>query len=323
MPDPIHVEYGDFVHGWSLRWLPAYEIADAIEFWSESSRCPSSVDQNGVTRDERRGGGRKEHDGASDIHGFADAMQAGNALDDVSAKRLIRESFVGARRGDKGWRDGVYGDVVLTPFDRQAFGEVRDRGFAGAIDGFRGQRGKSGLRAHVDDASAFLANHDFRGSLSGKERCLHVDCERRVEFFLRDVDGEIREATAGVVDENVQPAEMCGGAVNTAGDLIQVGNIHLQGKRAAAHGFDFAGEIASGADVAQTERDVGSRMSKRERNGPAQPTCGARDQSHLPGKVKFWKFDHRSSSMFRVRGEYQSTTGPSRATAGRNDCSWA
>src|SRR5580692_3846653 len=107
-------------------------------------------------------------------------MQAGDTFNHVAAESRIRERLVGAWRGDEGGRDGVYRDVVLAPFDGEAFGEVGDGGFAGAVNRFCGQRGESGLRAHVDDAATVLAYHDFRGSLSSKESCLQIDGQRRV-----------------------------------------------------------------------------------------------------------------------------------------------
>ena len=245
--------------------------------------------------DEGGGWRRQEHYRAGYFHGFADAVQACYALDHVGAESGIGERFVGAWRGDEGGRDGVYRDVVLAPFDGQAFGEMRDRGFAGAIDGFRRQRGKSGLRAHVDDAAAVLADHDFRGSLRGEERCFQIDGEGGVEFMLGDVEGQIGEAVAGVIDEDVELAEMRGGVSYAAGDLIEMGNIHLQRKGAAAHGFDLACETGPGADVAQAQCDVGSDMGKREGNGASQAACRGGDQGNFAGEIKFGKFWHCES----------------------------
>ncbi len=245
--------------------------------------------------DEGGGGRGEEHYRAGYFHGFADAVQSCYALDHVGAESGIGEGFVGAWRGDEGGRDGVYRDVVLAPFDGQALGEVGDGGFAGAVNRFRGQRGESSLRAHVDDAAAVLADHDFRGSLRGEERCFQIDGEGGVEFLFGDVEGQIGEAVAGVVDEDVELAEMRGGVGYAAGDLIEVGNIHLQRKGTAAHGFDFAREIAPGGDIAQAKSDVGSGMGKREGNGASQAASRGGDQGDFAGEVKTGKFCHRAS----------------------------
>ena len=85
------------------------------------ARGPAAVDQDGVAGDE--GGGRRgqENDGAGDVHGFADAVEGGDALDDVGAKGGVGEGFVSAGSSDEGGGDGVHGDSVLAPFNRQTF----------------------------------------------------------------------------------------------------------------------------------------------------------------------------------------------------------
>src|SRR5450755_1229278 len=90
------------------------------------SRCPTAVDENRVTRDERGGWRCQKYYGTGHFHRLADAMQAGDALDHVGTERRIGKRFVGSRRRDKRRSDGVYGDLVLAPFNRQTLGEVRD-----------------------------------------------------------------------------------------------------------------------------------------------------------------------------------------------------
>ena len=124
--------------------------------------------------DERGGGGGEEDDSAGNFDGLADAVEGGDALDDVGAKGGVGEGFAGALRGDECGSDGIYGDVVRAPLDGETFCEVRNRGFAGAVDGFGGQGGESGLRTHIDDASALLAHHEFCSGLTGEESGLQV-----------------------------------------------------------------------------------------------------------------------------------------------------
>ena len=107
--------------------------------------------------------------------------------------------------------------------------------------------------------------------------------------------------SASVVDEDVELAEVRGRAGYAAGDLIEVGDIHLQRKGAAAHGLDFACEIATGGDVAQAKRDVGSGMSECEGDGATEAACGAGDQGDLPGEVKFGKIIHRDCFALQDR----------------------
>jgi hypothetical protein len=51
----------------------------------------------------------------------------------------------------------------------------------------------------------------------------------------------------------------------------------LKAERPAAQSFDFAGEIVRGVDVAQTESDIGSRVSASESDGAAEASRGAGD----------------------------------------------
>src|SRR5882724_8647689 len=87
-----------------------------------SSRGPTSVDENGVTGDEGCGRRCQEYDGAGDVHGITDAMQPRDAFDHVSAEGRVGECFVRAGRGDERGCDGVNGDVVLAPFYGETLG---------------------------------------------------------------------------------------------------------------------------------------------------------------------------------------------------------
>ncbi len=65
----------------------------------------------------------------------------------------------------------------------------------------------------------------------------------------------------------------CAAAPATAaGDLIELGNIHLQGKSAAAHGFDFACEITARCECRA------SRGRRRLRRGRAREKWHGRDR---------------------------------------------
>ena len=73
-------------------------------------------------------------------------VERGDAFNDISAEGRIAESGIGAGSFDESGSDGVDGDVVCTPFDGEAFGEVRYPSFGHAIDGLSGKRREPGLR---------------------------------------------------------------------------------------------------------------------------------------------------------------------------------
>ena len=91
-------------------------------------RRPSTIDQHGVAGNERCCRRSQEYDRAGHVHGLADAMQRRNALDHIRTESRVGERFLRARCMDESRRDGVHRDVVLAPFDREAFGQVRDGG---------------------------------------------------------------------------------------------------------------------------------------------------------------------------------------------------
>ncbi len=225
---------------------------------------PTSVDHDGVTGNQRGSGGSQKDDGARYIHWLADAVQGGNAFDDVGAEGRVGETCIGARSFDEGWSDAVDCNTVLTPFHREALSQVIGCRLGGAVNGLSGQSHEAGLRTYVNDAAAVLANHDACGGLAGEEGSFDVDGEREVEICFADVFGQVARRYACVVDKNIQAAKVRHCFVNGARDLAQVGHVHLQRKRATAKRFNFTGKSAMRMLVAQTQRNIGAGVGQGE-----------------------------------------------------------
>src|SRR5579864_7860696 len=115
---------------------------------------------------------------------------------------------------NKSWGDGVHVDVVFAPLDRQTLREVYDGGLGHAINAFCGERGKSCLRTHINNATVLLADHDAPGSLAGEERAFQVDGKRGVEVFFGYILGKIVRRDSGVVHQNIEPTEVLGSLVD-------------------------------------------------------------------------------------------------------------
>src|SRR5215831_20539118 len=96
------------------------------------------------------------------------------------------------------------------------------------VDRLGWQRHKPSLRAHVDDAATFLADHDSSGSLCREECALQIDRERLIKIALPHVFGEVLRGDASIVDKNVQAAEMLDSLIDSTCDLPHVRNVHLQ-----------------------------------------------------------------------------------------------
>lgn len=209
-----------------------------------SARRPAPVDQDRMACD--KGGGRrgKKHNGPGDIHGLSDLMEGGDSRDDVGTELRIGQGLLGAWSVNEGGRHSVHRDVVSSPLDGQAFREMSDSGLRHAIDGFRRERDKSGLRTHIDDSPGLLLNHHAPDRLAHKKRALQIDGKRLVEIVLADVLCEIVGSDTGVVHQNVDASKVPNGAIDGARYFIQARDIHLQRQYAPAQTFDFGGQAS-------------------------------------------------------------------------------
>ena len=93
------------------------------------------------------------------------------------------------------------------------------------------------------------------------------------EFLGRQAPGD-----AGIVDEDVEPAEGGMGFGDDGGDRRLVGDIEGEGRRLAACRRDFIGDGFRRAAVDVGDRDAGARRGERGRRDPADAGAGAGDQ---------------------------------------------
>ena len=159
------------------------------------------------------------------------------------------------RRGDEADVDAVDEDVVLRDLDRE---RLRERVARGAVDRRREERGVGVARvdgADVDDAAAARGAH-VREHLAGA-----ADQREELDVEVGDpvLVGERLEGAgvraAGVVDEEVDPAERLGGARDEVPDLLGIGDV---------------GRLR-----------VGERPAPRPRPGP-RPRSGSRSRPGRP-----------------------------------------
>ncbi len=163
---------------------------------------------------------------------------------------------------------------------------MRDGRLGHAVDGLTWQGDEAGLAAHVDDPAVALGRHHPARRLAGEEGPLQVDSQGGVEVLLGGVEGGVARGNPGVVDQDVQPAEVAGRRVDGPAHLGEVGDVHGQGQAAPPgrlHGPDDAG---GGPQGTQADRDVGAGVSEGHRDGPAQAARCSADQrnSALQGK---------------------------------------
>jgi hypothetical protein len=68
---------------------------------------------------------------------------------------------------------------------------------------------------------------------------------------------------------------MCSRILNSAGDLVELCHVHLQGQHTSADGLNFSCQLIPGFHISQTERHIGTSVSKSQSNGAAQAATSA------------------------------------------------
>src|ERR1700678_1968520 len=94
------------------------------------------------------------------------------------------ERWLGAGRVNECWCHSVHVDVIRTPLDRQALGEVGNPGLGHTIYRLCGERYEARLRTHIDDASAALLLHYLCRGLAREKRAFEIDGECAIKILL-------------------------------------------------------------------------------------------------------------------------------------------
>ena len=134
-----------------------------------------------------------------------------------------------------------------------------------------------------------MLHHDAAGGLAGEEGPFQVDGQGQVKIIFADVFDQVARPQPGIVDQDVQPAEMSGRRLNGLTHLVKLGHIHGQAQRAAAHAFNLLRQVGAGPRVAQPQRHVGARVCQGQRAGPPDAAGSAGYQRHLTVKVEAGK----------------------------------
>ena len=95
-------------------------------------------------------------------------------------------------------------------------------------------------------------------------------------------------ADAGVVDQDVDPAERLHGRVDETCGRRGIANVGERSRRAPAPGADLLGDgVGLGACALRADEDRGTAVRERERNGAADIPCAPGDDGDAPGKLVF------------------------------------
>src|SRR6185437_4339863 len=157
-----------------------------------------------------------------------------NHIVDVFLCRLRKHRRARHRRRDRVDRDVVGGELLA-----QRFGEADQRRFRGGIGRGVGVAFLAGDGGDVDDAPVVLRDHRGDDGVAAVERSLEIDLHGLLQLgeriFPKFGGGA---GYAGVVDQNVDTAEVLQCEREGAVDAPRIGDIDLIGPHAAA---DFTG----------------------------------------------------------------------------------
>jgi hypothetical protein len=179
-------------------------------------------------------------------------------------------------------------------------------GVGGAQDAsLEGQKG-----GDLDDLASPLRDHHPRRCLGQEEQGLQIDLDHIVPLLLAIVQRRLAMDDAGVVDEDVEPAELADGAVD---HLVQLGDrcgaeVAGQRQKVPAEGGDLglglfkAGAIGAG--------NVGARLREGMRHGLPEAASGAGHQRHFACQAERIQDTHAVDTIAHSARSVEWPMGP-------------
>src|SRR5207302_11422912 len=154
--------------------------------------------------------------------------------------------------------DAVHSHTLATPRGAELACERDDSGFRRPVVWHHRRAVDTGDGRDVDDHAADrLLHHLATGPLATEKGSGQVDPDHGVPAVDRDVLGLGAEGGAGVVDHDVEPAELLHRALDHALDLIFLAHVDGHGERAAAEIVNGLGHGPEMLELPATEGDVG------------------------------------------------------------------
>ena len=135
-------------------------------------------------------------------------------------------------------------------------------------------------RDHHDRAVRLVGAHDARGLARAQEGPGQVDLDHLLPLLERHVDEQEGLLDAGVVDQQVEPAERLAGLGEAALHLGLVADVHLATGTARPPAASMVAAIAraSSSLAAMVDGHRGAVSGERERGALADAAGGAGDQ---------------------------------------------
>ena len=155
--------------------------------------------------------------------------------------------------------DGVYGDSLFGEEGCVGASEAENSGFRGGIMWADDAAVLRGDRREIDDAAPLFFAHGGKRALRYQEDGSEIYADGFVPVGFGDLLGRKSAGNTGIVDKDVDGAEIPFDFGEEARDLGRVRDIGLNGDATAAEIRDFGGHIFSGfALLAVVDGDVGA-----------------------------------------------------------------
>ncbi len=221
---------------------------------------PSAVDGEDGSGDVVAGGGAEEQCCAGEVRGVSPAT-GGDALENLAVAGFVGLQGLGVGGGEVAGGDGVDLNALGGPLVSEGLGKLGDAAFGGSVGRDADATLETEKAGDVDDFAGGLARDEVASDELGElEDAGEVDLEDLFPGVEGRVDGGVAVYRAGVVDKDVDAAEVLVDAAEEGLCTGSVGEIGLEGGGGATGGCDVGCGLCGGAAIA-VNGDVGSGLS--------------------------------------------------------------
>jgi hypothetical protein len=239
----------------------------------------SAVNAQDLAGDVSGFGGSKKRDRGGDVVGCAGLAERDLRLD--CFLNLVRQSR-GHVGGNKSGRNRVDGNAATGQFARERFRKPDQPGLARGVISLAGVADQTDHRSNINDASAALLDHGADNRLREIECAAQIRVDDRVPIFDRHAHRQTVARHAGVVDEDVDLAEVF---ENLRADFLHggmIGNIDcVRLGRVGALGVYFIGRLFRIRFRSTNRRNPRALTGKADGDGVPNPPSRAGNNRSL------------------------------------------
>lgn len=220
--------------------------------------------------------GQQRVDHARDVVGLAHAAQRDVRLHHLLELRIVADEAAAEIRFRRARRHDVDADFARAEFLGHVFGETFHGGFQRRVNRVARQHEPARAGGDVDDVPAIVDERQQR--LREKKDGLEMDVGHLVELRLGGFGERLREADAGVVDEEIKfrRAEFFERGLGDGGEVqvgLARGDVQLHRHGARAERFNLFHDVASlGLRGFVGDDGINARLGEAQRDGPADAT---------------------------------------------------